>query len=119
MVKSDEKISIKSTELLKTLKNLKKDFEFPMGITATHFPPKIELNYKMISLKHPYIATVITKIPDTDPKIETSIEIFGGNKAHELEIYDLLGVKFEGHKNLKRILLPEGFEGHPLRKDYK
>jgi NADH-quinone oxidoreductase subunit C len=119
MVKANQTLNVKPEQLVKTLQNVKKDFEFPLGVTAVHFPPKIEVTYQNISLKHPYISLVKTTVPDNKPELETSAKIFPGNQAHEAEVYDLMGVNFLGHKNLNRILLPNDFEGHPLRKDYQ
>jgi NADH-quinone oxidoreductase subunit C len=54
----------------------------------------------------------------TEPSVPTVIDVWRGADLQEREAYDLMGVRFEGHPNMKRLLLWEGFEGHPLRKDY-
>ena len=54
----------------------------------------------------------------TDNEIESIIDIFKSAEADEKEIFDLFGIKFSGHDNLKRLYMPENWEGHPLRKDY-
>ena len=54
----------------------------------------------------------------TDNEIESIIDIFKSAEADEKEILDLFGIKFSGHDNLKRLYMPENWEGHPLRKDY-
>ena len=58
--------------------------------------------------------------PSTIPvgKIDSISEIWGGANWHEREAFDLMGIYFVGHPDLRRVLLPEGFAGHPLRKDY-
>jgi NADH-quinone oxidoreductase subunit C len=58
------------------------------------------------------------KIPASNPNIDTVTNIWKTADWHEREAYDMFGIIFNGHPNLQRILTPEGFEGHPLRKDY-
>ena len=52
------------------------------------------------------------------PEAPSVVSVWKGAELQEREVWDLLGVRFEGHPNMKRILLWEGFEGHPLRRDY-
>ncbi len=59
-----------------------------------------------------------TQVPDGDPTIASLFEIHPGSEALEREVYDMFGIAFEGHPDLTRILMPEDWEGHPLRKDY-
>ncbi len=58
-------------------------------------------------------------IPKSDPKIQTVSDVWAAADWHEREAFDLVGMVFEGHPDLRRILLPDDWEGHPLRKDYK
>jgi len=58
------------------------------------------------------------QVPEADPSIASLYSIYPGSDALEREVYDLLGVVFEGHPDLSRIMMPEHWEGHPLRKDY-
>ena len=58
------------------------------------------------------------QVPESDPTIASLYSIYPGVDALEREVYDLLGVAFEGHPDLSRIMMPEHWEGHPLRKDY-
>jgi len=58
------------------------------------------------------------QVPESDPTIASLYSIYPGADALEREVYDLLGVAFEGHPDLSRIMMPEHWEGHPLRKDY-
>ena len=53
-----------------------------------------------------------------DPKVKSVISVWRGAELQEREIYDLMGIMYEGHPNMKRLLLWENFEGHPLRKDF-
>ena len=69
-------------------------------------------------LKYGYV-TVRTKIPRDSPVLPSSVQIYGKMaELYEREVYDLFGIVFSGHPNLKRILLWEGFPGYPLRKDF-
>jgi NADH-quinone oxidoreductase subunit C len=58
------------------------------------------------------------QVPADDPVVPTLFDLYPGTEAMEREAYDLLGVVFDGHPDMTRILLPEDWEGHPLRKDY-
>jgi NADH-quinone oxidoreductase subunit C len=59
-----------------------------------------------------------TRVPATDPVLATATGVFAGASWHERETYEMFGVVFAGHPHLVPLLLPEGFEGHPLRKDF-
>jgi NADH-quinone oxidoreductase subunit C len=69
------------------------------------------------TLNHKLVLKVI--VPKSEAKVPTVSDLWAAADWHEREAYDLIGVVFEGHPDLRRILLPEDWEGHPLRKDYK
>jgi len=58
------------------------------------------------------------QVPADDPRIDSLYALFPGSDFLEREVYDLMGITFDGHPDLSRILMPETWEGHPLRKDY-
>lgn len=116
-------LAIKPESLLPICKFLKETpdlgFDYPASITGIDRTDRIELLYHLTALSSNKKVTLRTDIDRDDPEIESVVSIWKGADWQEREIYDLLGVRFAGHPNLKRILLPEGWEGHPLRKDYE
>ncbi len=93
-------------------------YDYLSFITAIDKKENFEIIYLFRNLsenKEEYIKCII---PKDNPKIETISDIFYGADWQEREVYDLFGIIFEGHKDLRRILLPEDYEGHPLRKDF-
>jgi NADH-quinone oxidoreductase subunit C len=85
-----------------------------------YFPrkPRFEVVYHLYSFR--YNQRLRLKVPvDGEPPVVPSVtSIWPGANWHERETYDLLGIQFQGHPDLRRILLPDDWEGHPLRKDY-
>ena len=96
------------------------DFDFLNFITAVDYYDHFEVVYLLSSLEHNHSLTIKTRCHDRDNPITPSVVgLWQGADFQEREIYDLFGIKFEGHPNMKRIFLWEGFAGHPLRKDFK
>ena len=61
---------------------------------------------------------VRVQVPESDPSVATLFDMFPGTEAMEREVFDMFGISFTGHPDLTRILMPEDWDGHPLRKDY-
>jgi NADH-quinone oxidoreductase subunit C len=80
--------------------------------------PRFEVNYHLFSTKHHNRLRLKVLLSESDAKVATVTGIWKTADWHERETYDLLGVTFEGHPDLRRILLPSDFDGHALRKDY-
>jgi NADH-quinone oxidoreductase subunit C len=79
---------------------------------------RIEIVYHLFSLKHRHWIVLKVHLPRVDPKVSTVETVWPAANWHEREAWDLYGVKFEGHSDFRRILLPDDWEGHPLRKDW-
>ncbi|MCC6346529.1 MAG: NADH-quinone oxidoreductase subunit C [Nitrospirales bacterium] len=80
--------------------------------------PRFEVVYHLYSMRHKHMIRIRAEVPEDDCAVDSVVDIWQGANWHERECYDLLGVAFDGHPDLRRILLPEDWEGHPLRKDY-
>ena len=80
--------------------------------------PRFEVVYQLYSVSHRHMIRVRAEVPENDPSIDSVVSVWDGADWHERECYDMFGIQFRGHPDLRRILLPEDWEGHPLRKDY-
>ncbi|WP_370089212.1 NADH-quinone oxidoreductase subunit C [Ekhidna sp.] len=78
----------------------------------------LEVIYNLYSIPHDLHLTLRVELDRSNPEIDSVSEIWRTADWHEREAYDLLGIKFSGHPDLRRILLPDDWEGFPLRKDY-
>jgi len=95
------------------------DFATVTAISAVDYIEYFELVYHLLSMRRNRRAVVKMRFYGRDePTVASVIEIWQGADLQEREIWDLMGIHFEGHPNMKRILLWEGFDGHPLRKDF-
>lgn len=80
--------------------------------------PRFEVSYHLFSTKHYNRLRLKVLLSEDDPKVKSVTSVWKTANWHERETYDLVGVIFEGHPDLRRILLPSDFDGHALRKDY-
>lgn len=95
------------------------EFDFLSNITAVDYCDYFEVIYQLTSLEHNHSLILKAQCHDRDnPVLPSLTGLWRGAELQEQEIFDLMGVKFEGHPNLKRIVLWEGFQGHPLRRDF-
>ena len=95
------------------------DFDYLTSITAVDYYDYFEMVYHLTSLKHNHSLVVKTRCYEREkPSLPSVVSLWRGADLQEREIYDLMGISFDGHPNLKRIFLWQGFHGHPLRKDY-
>ncbi len=120
---SAEAILVKSEALLDVAEYLKNNSELDLNylnhITAVDYYDYFEVVYQFTSLQHNHSLVLKTRCYDREnAAIPSIVRLWRGADFQEREIYDLMGISFAGHPNLKRIALWSGFEGHPLRKDY-
>ena len=80
--------------------------------------PRFELNYHLLSIPRRDRVRLRTSVSLQHPVIDSLVPVWPGADWLEREIFDLFGIRFEGHPDLRRILLPDGFEGAPLRRDF-
>ncbi len=95
-------------------------FEVLSDLTGLDWPKeeKIQVVYHLYSYAQKHQIVLKVDLPRDNPKIATTEGVWKVANWFEREVYDLFGVIFEGHSDLRRIMLPEDWEGHPLRKDY-
>ena len=116
-------VMVKGESLLQVAQFLKNEpgleFDYLTFITAVDYLDYFEVVYHLTSIAHDHSLVVKTRCYDRDnPSLPSVVSIWRGADFQEREVYDLMGIAFPGHPNLKRIFLWEGFQGHPLRRDY-
>ncbi|MDI6802019.1 MAG: NADH-quinone oxidoreductase subunit C [Thermodesulfovibrionales bacterium] len=79
---------------------------------------RFEVVYHLYSMRHRHMIRMKAEVPEGDCSIDSVTGIWAGANWHERECYDMYGITFKGHPDMRRILLPEDWEGYPLRKDY-
>ena len=120
---SENSLVVKSESLLKIASFLKTTPEFAFNyltsITAVDYHDYLEVVYNLTSMEHNHSVMVKVRCYECEnPVLPSVVSLWRGADFQEREIYDLFGIRFDGHPNLKRIFLWEGFKGYPLRKDY-
>ena len=95
-------------------------FDWLANLTGLDYPTedRMAVAYDLQSVTHRHSFAVKVYVPRATPKLPTVIDLWPSADWHEREAFDLLGIDFEGHPDLRRILLAEDWEGYPLRKDY-
>ena len=97
------------------------DYKYLSDVTSVDLhpsEPRFEVVYHLRSLTHGTQLRLKVRLPGDNPRIDSVVPVWPGANAFEREVCDLMGIQFEGHPFLRRILLPEDWEGHPLRKDF-
>ena len=90
----------------------------PRDLPDSVDPERFEVVVNLLAFEPSRRTRVRVQIPEDDPTLPSLFSIYPGSEAMERETYDMFGIVFQGHPDLTRILLPEDWEGHPLRKDY-
>ena len=95
------------------------DFDYLTFVTAVDYLDYMEIVYRLVSLKNNLSLIMKTRCYDREnPVVPSVVSLWRAAYYQEREIYDLFGIKFDGHPDMRRLLLWEGFVGHPLRRDY-
>jgi len=106
-------------EILQILHN-EEQFDYCVDLTAVHYPQRekqFDVVWVLYSFPRNERIRVTTRIADGET-LPSSVPIWATTNWLEREVFDMFGIKFDGHPDMKRILLPDGWKGHPLRKDY-
>jgi NADH-quinone oxidoreductase subunit C/D len=116
---TDNGLKVKSEQIVSVCRLLKENgFDYPASITGIDRKETFELIYHLTDISSGETAVIRTDLDHEKPQIDSVYPVWKGADWQEREIYDLLGVNFIGHPELRRILLPDDWEGYPLRKDY-
>jgi len=88
--------------------------------SVDRFPlePRFEVNYHLLSMEGKTRLRLKVRLPGNEPVVASVTPVWPTANWHERESFDLMGIRFEGHPDLKRIVMPDDWEGHPHRKDY-
>ena len=116
-------LELEAPQLVAAVQTLRDELGFALflDVTAVDYParePRFDLVYHFLCPKH--VRRVRLKLPvsERDAVVPTLTGLYGSARYMEREVHDMYGIRFEGNDDLRPILLYEGFEGHPLRKDY-
>jgi len=114
-----EVLSIEAKDLLTAAGKLKKDKAMALNfITALEVKSGYQAAYYFSNITNGDAVELKVTVPKADPTIASLSDLFASANWQEREAYDMIGLNFEGHPNLTRILNPDNWDGHPLRKDY-
>ncbi len=80
--------------------------------------PRLGVHYQLLSMERAERLNVRTRVGVEDPRLPTVVDLFPTADFQEREVYDMFGVNFDGHPDMRRILMPEDYEGHPQRRDF-
>ena len=119
----DHEVLVQTSSLLSVAGFIKDDpeldFSFLTSISAVDYLDHFELVYHLLSMRRNHSGIVKTRVHGRgEPVVPSVMKVWRGADLQEREIWDLMGIRFDGHPNMKRVLLWEDFPGHPLRKDY-
>jgi len=123
--KMDAFAVVKAERIVEVCRYLKStpglDFDYLEDETAVDWPKRnvIEIVYLAISLKHRHIVKLKVEADRANPVVPSIEGVWKAANWLEREVYDLFGVTFTGHPDLRRVMLPDDWVGHPLRKDYQ
>jgi NADH-quinone oxidoreductase subunit C len=122
--RGDVRLSLAADKIVPACQMLRDKLGFTLlsTMTAVDFwpaeDPRFNVLYQFTSVTANLSLGVMVDVPGTDPSLPTITGVFQNAIWRERELWDLFGIKFEGHPDLRRIMMPTDWEGHPLRKDY-
>lgn len=96
-------------------------FEFLSDLTCVDWypsEPRFHVVYHLLSLSRKERVRIKVRLTGSDPNVESITSLWPGANLFEREVFDLFGIRFNGHPNLRRVMMPDDWDGHPLRKDY-
>jgi len=121
----DDTVVVGRDRLIDLLRHLRdaEDLAFDMASDLTAIDwlgrePRFEVVYHLYSLRHKHRIRVKCGVPEEDPVVPSAVALWSGLNWFEREVWDMYGIKFQGHPDLRRIFMYDEFIGHPLRKDY-
>ncbi len=115
---------VPAERIVEVCRALREEFGFERlsALTAVDYwpeqDPRFHVVYTLHSLKHNIRLGLRVPVPGMAPVVPTIEGVYPSANWHEREVWDMFGIRFEGHSDMRRILMPADWEGHPLRKDY-
>jgi NADH-quinone oxidoreductase subunit C len=123
--RGDDTAVVKKEDALEIFKFLRDDkellYNFMMDLTAVDYfgrEPRFDVVYHLYSLTYNRRFRIKTRVSEAECSVDSIVSLWASANWFEREVYDMYGIVFNGHPELRRILLYEDFQGHPLRKDY-
>jgi NADH/F420H2 dehydrogenase subunit C len=117
----DPAVLVKGENLVELAQHLRDEegYDYCASVTGVDYEDRFEVVYHLYSTEKKGKPVILKVHAQRDkPEVPSVVSVWPGADWQEREVWDLMGISFPGHPNLKRILMWEGFEGHPLRKDY-
>jgi|SRR5947209_2750802 len=118
-------IEVAPPSVADALRYLKEEDDEPYELLMSlhgcdYFPeePRLGVHYQLLSMHRAERLGVKTRVSTDEPILASAVELFPAAEYQEREVYDMFGVRFDGHPDLRRILMPEDYEGHPQRRDF-
>jgi NADH-quinone oxidoreductase subunit C len=108
-----------SKKLARLLRNTPFDFDYLFCLTCIDWKTHLTMVYHLSSTRHRHSIVLKANLDRTNPHTETFSDIWRTAEFHEREVFELFGVQFTGHPDLRRLILTDDFEGFPLRKDFE
>jgi len=120
---TNQSIKVKPEKIVEVMQEIREnpdyDFKVLMNLSSVDYPENFTVVYHLNSLTYFHKLTVKVELDKAKPQVPSITSLWIAANVQEREVYDLMGIEFTGHPNLKRILLSDDFDGHPLRKDFK